>query len=87
MILSNPDKPWDYLNISRNPNITWEIIDQNKFKPWYYNYISGNPMTFRYKKYLEKRLEEYRNTVKSILSKHPVLNDDVIAVIVNNIII
>ena len=33
MILSNPDKPWDYLNISRNPNITWEIIDKNKFKP------------------------------------------------------
>ena len=29
IILNNPDKPWNWVNISMNPNITWNIIKDN----------------------------------------------------------
>jgi hypothetical protein len=29
-INNNPDKPWNYLHLSANPNVTWEIIKLNK---------------------------------------------------------
>ena len=43
MIRDNPDKPWDWSNISCNPNITMEIIKDNPDKPWDWLYISFNP--------------------------------------------
>ena len=33
-ILDNPDKDWDWSNISHNLNITWEIIQQNPNIHW-----------------------------------------------------
>ena len=41
IIKDNPDKHWNWYNISCNPNITWEIIKNNPDKPWnWYNNIS-----------------------------------------------
>ena len=31
---SHPDKPWNWYEISRNPNITMEDIDSHPDKPW-----------------------------------------------------
>ena len=37
-----PDKPWDWYNISRNPNITMAYILANADKPWDWSGISYN---------------------------------------------
>ena len=34
-IINNADKPWDYGMLSKNPNITWEIVRDNPDKSWY----------------------------------------------------
>ena len=31
-ILDNPEKSWDWYELSRNPNITWEIVKANPDK-------------------------------------------------------
>ena len=38
-----PNKPWDYYHLSRNPNITWNIVKANPNKPWDYKWLSKNP--------------------------------------------
>ena len=39
-----PDKLWDWVNISKNPNLTMEIIEKYPDKPWEWKYgISKNP--------------------------------------------
>ena len=45
IIEKRPDKPWDWKDISRNPNITMEIIDKYPNKPWDWGVggISQNP--------------------------------------------
>jgi len=41
-VLKNENKiEWKYL--SKNPNITWEIVKDNLDKPWNWNYLSANP--------------------------------------------
>ena len=42
LILANPDKPWNWMYISENPNITCAIIRANPGKPWYYYNLSKN---------------------------------------------
>ena len=42
-ILDNKDKPWNYICLSWNPNITFEIVKDNPDKPWDYECLSGNP--------------------------------------------
>ena len=39
----NPDKPWDWIALSRNPNITFDIVQTNPDKPWDWNGLSMNP--------------------------------------------
>ena len=39
----NMDKPWNWANISCNPNITMEMIKANPDKPWDWYWISRNP--------------------------------------------
>ena len=36
-------KPWDYSKLSLNPNITWDIVQNNPDKPWNYQILSENP--------------------------------------------
>ena len=44
-ILANPDKPWNWRQLSRNPNITMEIVSANPDKPWNWYWLSRNPNT------------------------------------------
>src|SRR5438552_157711 len=37
-----PDKDWDWGGISHNPNITWDVIQDNPDKEWDWNGISCN---------------------------------------------
>ena len=41
-INANPDKPWDWRWISKNPNLTMETINANPDKPWDWQWISIN---------------------------------------------
>ena len=34
LIEKYPDKPWEWIYISKNPNITWDVIENNPDKPW-----------------------------------------------------
>ena len=43
IIREYPDKPWDWFEISRNPNITLDFIEANPDKPWDWSGISLNP--------------------------------------------
>ena len=38
-----PNKPWDWTVLSHNPNITWEIVQNNPDKPWNWSGLSFNP--------------------------------------------
>jgi len=42
-ILENPDKPWNWDNISLHSNITMKDILENPDKPWNWENISENP--------------------------------------------
>jgi len=33
-IKANPNLPWNFYELSRNPNITWDIVQANLNKPW-----------------------------------------------------
>jgi hypothetical protein len=33
-VKNNPDKPWDWDWLSKNPNITFDIVKDNPDKPW-----------------------------------------------------
>lgn len=35
---------WDWYNLSKNPNITWNIIKNNFDKPWNWHHLSSNPI-------------------------------------------
>ena len=59
LINDNPDKPWNWRGISKNPNITWDIIKNNPDKPWNWNGISRNPFSYEKELFIEKRMKEY----------------------------
>ena len=42
MIVNNPDKPWDWELISKNP-ITMDMIVNNPDKPWNWRFLAQNP--------------------------------------------
>ena len=59
-VLKYTDKlDWDY--ISRNPNISMDIIEKYPDKPWVWNwsYISCNTFNYEKKIFIEKRMKEY----------------------------
>ena len=39
----NLDKPWNWNDVSKNPNITMKFIEKNPDKPWNWNGVSFNP--------------------------------------------
>ena len=39
-ISRNMDKPWDWFSLSRNPNVTWDIVEANLDKPWNWDWLS-----------------------------------------------
>ena len=42
-ILDNPDKPWDWSKLSRNPNITWDIVQKVPNKQWIWCVLCQHP--------------------------------------------
>jgi hypothetical protein len=42
-ICNNANEDWDYECLSRNPYITWEIVQANPDIPWNYICLSFNP--------------------------------------------
>jgi len=36
-------KPWNWGWLSKNRNVTWEIVEANPVKPWNWRWLSGNP--------------------------------------------
>ena len=42
-IEKKPDKPWNWRNISINPNLTIKFLEKNPDKPWNWYDISYNP--------------------------------------------
>ena len=45
LLLLNPDELWDYDGLTRNPNITWDIVQRNLDKKWNYYWLSSNKFT------------------------------------------
>ena len=43
IIRDNPEKPWNWYNLSSNVNITPDIIRENPEREWDWEYISLNP--------------------------------------------
>ncbi len=43
IIQNNPEREWNWYNLSYNVNITWDIIRENPEKPWNWLGISWNP--------------------------------------------
>ena len=43
IVEANPNKPWDWYELSRNPNITMDIVKANPNKPWDWYDLSKNP--------------------------------------------
>ena len=58
-ILDNPDKPWDWLAISMNPNITMKYILDNPDKPWNWSCISWNPFLKDKEEFVDKMYREH----------------------------
>ena len=58
-ILDNPDKDWNWINISRNPNITMKIINKYPDKPWDWSGISLNEFTKDKEKFIIKKYREH----------------------------
>ena len=42
-VLENPDKKWNWYNLSVNPNITMKDIKENPNKEWDWYNLSSNP--------------------------------------------
>ena len=49
-----PDKPWSWLWLSQNPNITWEIVQANPDKPWDWVGLSLNKFDYSIRKKRDK---------------------------------
>ena len=41
-VKNNPDKPWDYSQLSMNKNITWDIVKDSQDSSWNYSLLSLN---------------------------------------------
>ena len=57
MIIKNPEKRWDWNDISKNPNITWDIIKKNPDKDWNWNLISMNDMKNGKEKWIKNKIK------------------------------
>jgi len=42
-VRENLDKPWSYYYLSKNPNITWDIVKENPKLQWHCYSMSENP--------------------------------------------
>jgi hypothetical protein len=43
IVKDNLDEDWDFDELSKNSNITWDIIEANPGRPWDFRYLSKRP--------------------------------------------
>ena len=43
-ILNHPEYPWNWGGISKNPNLTMNMIEKYSAVPWNWHGVSANPM-------------------------------------------
>jgi hypothetical protein len=55
-VQQHPDKPWNWYELSCNPNITREIVQNHLDKPWDWGGLSQNPFTMACECYIQKHL-------------------------------
>ena len=72
-----PDKPWDYAELSYNPNITWDIVKNNPDKPWNYFDLSQND--FEKHDHIQRR----HNIINAKYYLQPIIIKDIIFIIVS----
>ena len=72
-ILDNPDKPWNWCNISSNPNITMDFIKDNPNKDWVWSwsFISSNPFLKDKESFIIKK---YRRHLAAVLIQNAYKN-------------
>ena len=60
-IENNQDKPWEWGwgGLSRNPNITFDIVLAHPDKPWNWNDLSQNTFSKAKQNFVEKKYNEY----------------------------
>ena len=58
-IEDNPDKPWNWVGLSRNPNITIDIVLAHPDKPWNWNDLSQNTFSKAKQRFINKRYKEH----------------------------
>ena len=54
------DKPWNWVGLSYNTNITFDIIENCIDKPWSWEWLSRNTMTKCKNEYVEKQISKIR---------------------------
>ena len=58
-IEDNPDKPWYWNALSRNPNITFDNVLIHPDKPWNWGNLSQNTFSKAKQRFINKRYKEY----------------------------
>jgi hypothetical protein len=69
MIHKNIEKHWNWISISQNPNITWDIIRAHPEIPWDWFWICSNPMDNGKPDFIRKELQKWfsRSSLKEEL--------------------
>ena len=62
------DKPWNWIGLSYNPSITWEIVEANPDKPWDWGVLSQNKFT-KEKEQFEQRVSHQKFIQENILEE------------------
>jgi len=66
------DKPWDWDDLSRNPNISMEFIEKYPDKPWVWTGLSRNffqkSKYYKVPKYIQEYDKKLNNLNKEFLS-------------------
>ena len=73
LIEKNPNKPWNWMAISQNPNITIDDISKYPDKPWCWRGISKNKYNFSSKYDI---IRYYRKRKSSSVGKNRLIEED-----------
>ena len=73
IVLDHPEKPWDWYDLSRNPNITMQNVIDHPEKPWSWRLLSYDlNMTYKF-------VVKYSNKIKfGLLSSNRLKRNPVI---------
>jgi hypothetical protein len=60
MVVSHQELPWDITYLSKNPNITIDIVKSNIHLPWNWDALSFNSMKKSKEQYIKKKVDELK---------------------------